>query len=130
VRFVKVVAIAMSTLALSSCKYGYDIAVFVRNGHIVFKLGNGGRTPRVNLFQVEEISRRSHAVWRLETTQANGPELSDLQYGRVPNRFKETVPAKRLEVGRVYRVGLFAVNGVGEQAFAISESGEILKVSR
>ena len=125
----RAVTTIVAALALSSCQYGYDIRVIVRDGRIAFELGTGGRIPRVNLFQVDEIGRRTRAVWRLETTRANGPELRDLRYGSIPTSFKETIHAQPLDVGRVYRVGLFAVDGVGSQSFAISDSGEILKVS-
>ena len=121
--------IGLAALVLSSCQYGYDITAFVRDGHIIFKLGDCGRVPGVNFFQVEEVAHRRHGVWRLETTKTNGPELRELQYGKVPNGFKETVRAEQLEVGRVYRVGLFAIDGVGRGLFAISDKGEVLKVS-
>jgi hypothetical protein len=71
---------------------------------------------------VEEVSQRSHDVWKLETVQPNGPEVRELRYGEVPRGLKQTVAPEKLRLGQLYRVTLFAVDGVGGQSFIIADT--------
>lgn len=126
------VTIALAAVMLDSCSYTYDVRAVAKNGSVVFTIAGTGvfnsRTPYVDGVLVDRIGKSSRRVWKLDTQESNGPEIHELRYGEAPAKMKTTVGPTPLDVGQLYRVTFFTIDGGGEDLFVITDIGEVLNV--
>jgi hypothetical protein len=76
-------------LSLSACSRSHDIRSFARKGQLVFEMSG---SPQVNEVSVEQISARTHSVWRITSVVGKGQKLGDISYNHTPFGFVESVP--------------------------------------
>jgi hypothetical protein len=102
------------------------VEVLKLGGHLAFRFGSEGFgksvAPQLDALTVAAVSEHTRYVWRLESTEANGPEIRQLSYGETPHGMRQTVAPQSLKVGQLYRIGLTAVDGIGYQYFVIADS--------
>jgi hypothetical protein len=120
---VSALAIALS---LSACSRGHDIRSFARNGQLVFEMS---RSPQVNEVSVEQLSGRTHFVWRITSVAGKGQKLGEIAYNHTPFGFVESVPVQPLRIGQLYRVTIRTAEGSEQGRFVVSPDHRILLVS-
>jgi hypothetical protein len=118
-------AVAMA-LSLSACSKSHDIRSFARKGQLVFEMSG---SPQVNEVSVEQISARTHSVWRITSVVGKGQKLDEISYNHTPFGFVESVPVQPLRVGQLYRVAIRTADGSEQGEFVISADRRVLRVS-
>jgi hypothetical protein len=121
----KVALASLLGLLLPGCQLDYEVTVAAQNGQIVFNMVWNRLGPdlpaTVKSLEVTEHSQRPRTVWEVESIDMNGRRLGRLQYGQLPQGFRQKVPPEQLKVGQLYDVTLWGLGGGDQAYFVVAE---------